>query len=77
MPKAIYIDYQRFENGGSRDIDYYDSFFQDLKTYNKRLAKLIYRIVFFIVNTLSKYKISLSFVEDYKNHAFDDKREEF
>ena len=77
LPKAIYIDYQRFENGGSRDIDYYDSFFQDLKKYNKRLAKLIYRIVFFIVNTLSKYKISLSFVEGYKNHAFDDKREEF
>ena len=45
--------------------------------YNKRLAKLIYRIVFFIVNTLSKYKMSLSFVEGYKNHAFDDKREEF
>ena len=39
LPKAIYIDYQRFENGGSRDIDYYDSFFQDLKKYNKRLIK--------------------------------------
>lgn len=77
LPKAIYVDYQRFENGGSREIDYYDSFFQDLKKYNKRLAKLIYRIAFFIVNTLSKFKISLSFVEDYKNHAFDDKREEY
>ena len=75
LPKAIYADYESFATGCSRRIEYYDTFFRDLKKYNKRLARLIYKLAFHVVSFLSKSKISLRFVQDYKNHAFDDTRE--
>lgn len=72
LPESIYADYKQIETGGVYEIEYYDAFFQDLKKYNRKGAEIIYKLAVRIVRIMSGFKKSLEFVEDYKNHAFDE-----
>lgn len=74
LPEAVYTDYKRFEQGAEYAGEYYDSFFYDLKKYNKRCASLIYKYAIKFVYIMSRIKSkSLLFVDDYINHNFDEK----
>lgn len=66
LPEAIYLDYNRFVNGEHYGASNYDSFFSDLKNYNERCAKLVYRLSLSLVAMLSWRFKSLKFVEKYR-----------
>lgn len=72
LPKAIYVDYKKFETGSAGGGEYYDAFFHDLKKYNRKGADIIYKLAVWIVRIMSRFKKSLAFVEDYKDHSFDE-----
>ena len=67
VPQVYLVDYEKFEKGEKYTSSPYNDFFFDLMKYNPRCARILFSFTVRIVKFLSKFAISLRFVEKYLN----------